>query len=226
MFPPFWNSLEHCPAMVTPSGLWDDWTRRGGEMDTCRLGGSFLSQQDWEPTRGGSTARTLIRVCLFTVSPNTFWREIKPDYSTRTGHWKTIMNESQLEKSPLSPLGVCTHRETPNCTGEYLCISKCNTTVLDFSILFVWSGVSIPIFKLCKKTLWAGFFFFLIMTFFHVLLFHFWFCFGFGQFTTLWAWPLFGLHFFDSEASSSFYHVWSIYCTLLKSFKLNIKLYI
>lgn len=51
---------------------------------------------------------------------------------------------------------------------------KCNTTVLDFSIMFVWSGVSIPIyFKLCKKRLWAGYFFFiyvfLLLRFFHVL---------------------------------------------------------
>lgn len=100
---------------------------------------------------------------------------------------KTIQNESHPEKPPLSPLGVCTHRETPNCTGESLCISKCNTTVLDFSILFVWSGVSIPIyFKLCKKRLWAGYFFiyvfyFLTLSSFHVLFF---FCSGFGLFIT------------------------------------------
>lgn len=155
-------------------------------MDSL-TGRSPLSQQDWETNRGGRTAATE-RWKRTLISPFFF-----QSACACLQHWcihlwgKTKQDEDYIcvrisktratpIKPPLSPLGVCTRRETPNCTGESLCISKCNTTVLDFSILFVWSGVSIPIyFKLCKKRLWAGYFFIYVLFFilgsFHVLFF-------------------------------------------------------
>lgn len=146
------------------------------------------------------------------------WGNYKPDEDYICVLKDKSKGEPPTEEPPLSPLGVCTRRETPNCTGESLCISKCNTTVLDFSILFVWSGVSIPIyFKLCKKRLWAGCIF-LIYVFFLILS-----CTHFCSFIWLWVWffsphrglwTVFGLHFSDSEESSSFYHVWEVFTVL------------
>lgn len=125
------------------------------------------------------------------------WGNYKPDEDYICVLKDKSKGEPPTEEPPLSPLGVCTRRETPNCTGESLCISKCNTTVLDFSILFVWSGVSIPIyFKLCKKRLWAGCIFLIYVFFFNSELYSFLFFYlalGLVFFTTSWAldsvWP-------------------------------------
>lgn len=105
---------------------------------------------------------------------------------------KSNRNKSQSEKPPLSPLGVSTHRETPNCTGESVCILKCKYTVLEFFgffCFFLWPEVS---FQSSSSFVQRFFFYFFI------LLIVFFLCFlalGTGLFTFLWAWSMFDLHF-------------------------------
>lgn len=209
-------------------GGWDGWVQAGRwialtEEPHCLSRTERLTEKEeghwWQRDKTGHPS-LLFPVCVPVYSTDVY---IFEENKTRQGLNMCIerqnWNKSHPEKPPLSPLGVCTHRETPNCTGDSLCISKCNTTVLDFSILFVWSGVSIPIyFKLCKKRLWAGYFFiyiFFLFQFWVVFFFHFvFFLLRFGLFTLLWAWTVFGLHFSDSETSSSFYHVWEVFTVL------------
>lgn len=85
------------------------------------------------------------RTLDWTMASNSFSNLCVPVYSSdvnqnliRTTHVLKESNrtKSQFEKPPLSPLGVSTHRKTPNCTGESVCILKCKYTVLEFFFLF------------------------------------------------------------------------------------------